>query len=42
MDRNEIPLLSEADVSYMPEEEQQALYNLLTGRKLKLTPKMAA
>ena len=42
MDRNEIPLLSAVDVSYMPEEEQQALYNLLTGRKLKLTPKMAA
>lgn len=26
----------------MPEEEQQALYDLLTGRKLKLMPKMAA
>ena len=42
MDRNEIPLLSAVDVSYMPEEEQQALYDLLTGRKLKLMPKMAA
>ena len=42
MDRNEIPLLSAVDVSYMPEEEQQVLYDLLTGRKLKLTPKMAA
>lgn len=42
MDRNEIPLLSAVDVSYMPEEEQKALYDLLIGRKLKLTPKMAA
>ena len=40
MDRNEIQLLSAVDVSYMPEEEQQALYDLLTGRKL--MPKMAA
>lgn len=42
MDGNEIPLLSAVDVSYMPEEEQQALYDMLTGRKLKLMPKMAA
>ncbi len=42
MDRNEIPLLSAVDVSYISEEEQQALYDLLTGRKLKLMPKMAA
>lgn len=42
MDRNEIPLLSAVDVSYMPEEEQKALYDLLIGRKLKLMPKMAA
>lgn len=41
MDRNEIPLLAAVDVSYMPDEEQQALYDLMTGRKLKLTPKMA-
>lgn len=39
MDRNEIPLLAAVDVSYMPEEEQQALHDLMTGRKL--TPKMA-
>ncbi len=42
MDRNEIPLLSAVDLSYMQEEEQQTLYDLLTGRKLKLMPKMAA
>ena len=40
MDRNEIPLLAAVDVSYMPDEEQQALYGLMTVRKLKLTPKI--
>ena len=42
MDRNEIPLLAAVDVSYMPEEEQQLLYELIVSRNLKLTPKMAA
>ena len=42
MDKNGIPLLAAVDVSYMPEEEQQALYNLMNERNLKITPKMAA
>ena len=42
MDRNEIPLLAAVDVSYMSEEEQQMLYELIASRNLKLTPKMAA
>ena len=42
MDKNGIPLLAAVDVSYMPEEEQQALYDLMSERKLKITPKMAA
>lgn len=41
MDGNEIPLLAAVDVSYMPEEEQQRLYDLMAEKKLKLTPKMA-
>lgn len=42
MDKNGIPLLAAVDVSYMPEEEQQALYDLMNERNLKITPKMAA
>ena len=42
MDLGRIPFLSAVDVSYMSEEEQKMLYNLMTDRKLKLTPKMAA
>ena len=42
MDKNGIPLLAAVDVSYMPEEEQQTLYDLMSERKLKITPKMAA
>ena len=42
MDKNGIPLLAAVDVSYMPEEEQQALYDLMDERNLKITPKMAA
>lgn len=41
MDKNGIPLLAAVDVSYMPEEEQQALYDLMNERNLKITPKMA-
>lgn len=42
LDQGRVPLLSAVDVSYMSEEEQQMLYDLMTDRKLKLTPKMAA
>ena len=42
MDKNGIPLLAAVDVSYMPEKEQQALYDLMNERNLKITPKMAA
>lgn len=41
MDGNGIPLLAAVDVSYMPEEEQQTLYDLMMEKKLKVTPKMA-
>ena len=41
MDRNNISLLAAVDVSYMPEEEQQILHELMAERNLKLTPKMA-
>lgn len=42
IDENKLALLAAVDVSYLSEEEQQAIWELLNRQELKLKPKAAA